>query len=224
MFKKLLIIIPFALSIGVMQAMAFSTPSASSSSHKQEVKTILAQHEISLANRYAVPSVNTVFKDNILLNLAYLSGDVKNPSQINWDTLHKKSSYEFVLQPGEVFAYHDDILPAYRGKVVRTTNAHFNQEEGFKTDGLYYGDGVCHFASLITWVAKDAGLNTIAHTNHNFARIPEIPMQFGTSIYANPGESTNDQMQNLYVENNLKQPVKFVFTYENDILKLTIEK
>lgn len=224
MFKKLLILIPFALSIGAMQTTAFSAPLLTMQ-HKQEVTNkVLAQHEMSLANRYSVPSVNDVFRDNILLNLAYLSGTVKNPSQINWDNLHKSYTYDFVLKPGEVFAFHDDVLSEFAGKKIITTNAHFDGSEGFRSDGYLYGDGVCHFASLINWVATDAGLKVIAPVRHDFAVIPGISREYGTAIYYSPGSTSANQQQNLYVENTFNTPVRFVFTYANDMLKVSVEK
>ncbi len=219
MFKKLLIIIPFALSIGVMQAQAFNSALPALVSVKQQSKsTLLAQHSMSLADRYAVPSVNTVFRDNILLTLAYMSGKVKNAHQINWNTIYQPTSYTLILQPKEVFAFHDAILPEYAGKKIVTTNAHFDASEGFVSDGYLYGDGVCHFASLINWVARDAGLQVVAPTPHNFAKIPDINPKFGTAIYAGAPE------QNLYVENTFNKPVKLVFVYENDTMTVSVYK
>lgn len=220
MYKKLLILIPFALSFGALQADAYTAALSSLSSSKQEAikKEVLAEHAISLSDRYKVPSVNSVFRDNISLNLAYLSGTVKTPSDINWDTLHKPQSYEFVLQPGEVFAYHDDIAPEFQGKTVKIQNSHFSAADGYRSSGLLYGDGVCHFASLINWVATDAGLKVVAPVRHDFAVIPGIDRIYGTSIYS------GDQRQNLYIENTSDKQVKFVFMYENDTLTLRIEK
>jgi len=219
MFKKLLILIPFALAIGTMQAQAFSgATSALPLVQQTTAEQLLSQHSLSLGDRYAVPSVNAVFRDNILLTLAYLSGTVKNPSQINWDSLHKSFTYTLLLQPGEVFAFHDAILPEFAGKKIVTTNAHFDGSEGFVSDGYLYGDGVCHFASLINWVAQDAGLKVVAPTPHNFAKIPGIDPKYGTAIYAGAPE------QNLYVENTLDKPVKMVFTYVNDTLTVSMYK
>jgi len=218
-FKKLLVIIPFALSIGAMpvQALTIALPSVQSTNEKPS-EQLLAQHTMSLADRYAVPSVNKVFADNIILTLAYMSGTVKNPSQINWDSLHTPASYTITLQHGEVFAFHDAILPEFSGKQTITTNAHFDGSEGFVSDGYLYGDGVCHFASLINWVAQDAGLKVIAPTPHNFAKIPDIDPKYGTAIYA------GDPRQNLYVENTLDKPVKMVFTYKDDSMTVSIYK
>lgn len=217
MFKKLLIIIPFALAIGTMQAEAF-TATLPYIMPSQVSTHPLAQHSFSLGDRYAVPSVNTVFRDNILLTMAYMSGAVKNASQINWEALHKPMSYDMTLQPGEVFAFHDAVLPEFAGKKIVTTNAHFDGAEGFVSDGYLYGDGVCHFASLITWVARDAGLTVVAPTRHDFARIPDIDPINGTAIYAGSAE------QNLYVENTYSTPVHIVFSYENDTMTVSVYK
>lgn len=217
--KKLIIIIPFALSIGAAQAQAITIalPSLQAANEKSS-EQLIAQHSMSLGDRYAVPSVNTVFRDNILLALAYLSGTVMNAKDINWNTIHKPTTYTMTLQPGEVFAFHDAILPEFSGKKIITTNAHFDGSEGFVSDGYLYGDGVCHFASLINWVARDAGLRVVAPTPHNFAKIPDIDPKYGTSIYA------GDPRQNLYVENTFNKPVKFVFTYKDDTMTVSVYK
>ncbi len=227
LLKKLLIIIPLALLLGTVQAQAYTRDTAVKAPVTEAVKPnmqLLGQEKMSLAHRYAVQSVSDVFKDNILLTLGYLSGSVKNAQDINWETLHKDTSYTMTLKPGEVFAFHDDVLPQYAGKKVVSTNAHFDASQGFKTDGLYYGDGVCHFASLINWAARDAGLTVNAPTNHDFAVIPEISREYGTAIYYSPGESSINQQQNLYVENTLDKPVTFVFSYAGDELMVSVYK
>src|SRR6266498_4435542 len=148
MFKKLLIFIPVALIFGAVQIQAVTAMLSGSTAVKETSvsRDLLAKQEMSLSKRYANPTVNDVFKDNILLTLAYLSGKVQNSHQISWDALHKPTTYELVLQPGEVFAFHNDVLPQYVGKKITSTNAHFNGAEGFRSDGYLYGDGVCHFA------------------------------------------------------------------------------
>ena len=181
---------------------------------------ILSQKEIRLSNRQPVLSVNEVFKKNILLNLFYLDNRIRPGQKVEWDEITKPFSISFKLNPGEVFAYHDDVLPQYQTKVVKTTNAHFNATEGFLTDGYLYGDGVCHLASIIYWTAKEAGLDSVAPTNHNFASIPEVPKEYGVSIYNNPRASGSNVRQNLYITNNLQNPVTFIFEYKNDNLKV----
>lgn len=184
----------------------------------------LAQKTMSLNNRYGNSYVNGVFKDNILLSLAYMDGRVRNKSEINWNQLEKPSSYKIELHQGEVFAFHEYILPVYKSKRIVTTNAHFSSYEGFLSDGYLVGDGVCHLASLFKWAAKDAGLSVEAPTNHDFANIPEIPKEEGVSIYTMPGQPAASSQQNLYIENTLDKPVIFAFDYNNGILKLTITK
>ncbi|MDO8486792.1 MAG: VanW family protein [Candidatus Curtissbacteria bacterium] len=183
---------------------------------------VLAEHQFSLENRYNNPYVNGVFKDNILLNVAYLAGEITSPGQINWSDIGKPFEYKFTLEPGKTFAYHDDVLTKYEGKVTKTTGAHFNAQEGFKSDGYLVGDGVCHLASLIYWAAKDAGLDAEALVNHNFAKINEVPKEFGVSIYSLPGAKEANAQQNLYITNNRQKPVKFVFDYKNNNLKVSV--
>lgn len=185
-------------------------------------ETTLANRTISLEYRYPSQRVSDVFKDNILLNLAYLDGRVNTAKDINWNEMENSFRSEFVLQPNETFAYHDDVLPQYEGKVVKTTEAHFNSQDGFKTDGYLYGDGVCHLASLINWAAKDANLDVLAPSNHNFANIPEVPKEYGVAIYYNPSNKSVGARQNLYITNNKDKAVKFVFEYKEGNLSVSV--
>ncbi|MGI8419955.1 MAG: VanW family protein [Candidatus Levyibacteriota bacterium] len=226
MFKKLLLLIPFALLFGTTQAQAYDIPIPGITPVQQtEINgQLLSQRSMSLGDRYSVPSVNTAFKNNILLTLAYMAGAVKNPDQISWDTLQNPANYAIDLKPGEVFAFHDDVLPEFAKSKIVTTNAHFDAQEGFVSDGYLYGDGVCHFASLINWAATDAGLKVVAPTNHDFATIPGIDRKYGTAIYYSDGEHAANEAQNLYVENIFNKPVKMVFTYNDDVLTVAVYK
>jgi len=181
----------------------------------------LASKSFSLENRYANPYVNNVFKDNILLTLNYMEGTVDNKNDIVWEEVTHPKSYQFVLNPGETFAFHDGLLPEYKDTVVKTTNAHFNSTDGFKSDGWLYGDGVCHLASLIHWAALGAGLKSVSLASHDFAKIPEISREYGVSIKYMPAEVANSARQNLYVTNTLDEPVTFVFDYDGH--DLTVE-
>lgn len=184
----------------------------------------LAVHKMSLEDRYAVPSVNQVMKDNILLTLAYMRGIVPNPTNINWKAVEKPFNYSFELKPGDTYAFQKDALPQFKDSITVTTSLHFAAQEGFKSDGYLFGDGVCHLASLFYWVARDAGLTAVAPTNHNFAVIPEIPKTYGVAIFSMPGQTTTNANQNLYVRNNNTAPVKFNITYDGKNLKVNVEK
>lgn len=181
--------------------------------NKGQKEHLLASHEISLENRHPVVSVNKIFKQNILLNINYLSGL----------TLPQDSpySFDFTLDPSETFSFHDNVLYQYKNSVVKTTNSHFNIAEGFKSDGYLVGDGVCHLASLINWVAQDAKLEVYSPRNHDFATIAEIPREYGVSIYYYPGLVEANAMRNLYVTNNRQNPIIFRFTYEMDSLRVS---
>lgn len=183
---------------------------------------VLATHSFSLENRYGNGFVNDVFRDNILLTLAYMGGSVKAKGDISWDKVVSPTRYEFILLPGQEFAFHDQILPEYKGNVVKTTNAHFNYQDGFKSDSYLTGDGVCHLASFIYWAAKDAGLTAVAPSNHNFANIPEVPKEYGVAIYDLPGAFETSALQNLYITNNLDKPVKFEFNYDGKSLTIDV--
>lgn len=174
----------------------------------------LASHTMSLNNRYGNEFVNTVFKDNILLTMEYMEGKVKSGDKIDWGEVEKPLHYEFTLNPGQKFAFHDVTTPDYTDAVV-TTNAHYSSAEGFKSDGYLVGDGVCHLASIIYWSAKDAGLEANAPTNHDFAVINEVPKEYGVSIYTMP-QAHQGANNNLYITNNKEKPVHFVFDYKDD--------
>lgn len=183
---------------------------------------VLSAHQFSLEKRYDNPSVNSVFKDNILLNVAYLEGKVTPGNPINWNEVEKPFEYKFTLNPGKTFAFHEDVLEKYKGTVTKTTNTHFNWQEGFKSDGYLVGDGVCHLASLFYWTAKDAGLTAEAPTNHDFMPINQIPKVYGVAIYNVPGQKDTNAQQNLYITNNHQKPIEFVFDYKDNNLKISV--
>lgn len=205
------------LTFSLLSFIVGNQPSASNSD-----LDFLAQKSMSLENRYADKWVNGVFKDNILLTMSYLKGTVKNSKDIKWEEVTKPFHYEMKLAPNEVFAFHDDVLPEYLGKVAKSTNSHFNYTDGYKSDGYLMGDGVCHLASLINWVAREAKLDVLSPVFHDFAVIPGVPREFGVSIYSNPMSPGSNSRQNLYIRNNLKNDVVFVFDYQNEVLKVSI--
>lgn len=183
---------------------------------------VLAEKSFSLQKRYGDTFVNDVFRDNILLTLAYMDGKVKMASDINWEDIEKPQEFALTLKPGEVFTFHEDVLPSYKDKTIKPTNAHFNAQDGFKFSGLYFGDGVCHIASLIYWAAIEAGLEVERPVNHNFAPIPEVPKEYGVSIYYMPGTPDANAQQNLYITNSRDADIRFVFDYDGKILRVRI--
>lgn len=201
---------------------AFSVMTANAMGTTVPVQDILASHGMPMNDRYGNAYVADVFKKNILLTMAYMDGSVKNNSEVDWNKIEAPFTYSFTLNPGQTFAYHDQVLPQYVGKITKTTNAHFDSSEGFVSDGYLVADGVCHLASLINWVSRDANLDVNAPTNHDFAKIPDIARQYGTAIYDSPDAPGSSQLQNLYVTNNKNKPVEFLFTYKNDTLYLSI--
>ncbi len=184
----------------------------------------LSIRSMSLDKRYNDSFVNSVFKDNILLTLRYLNNEKFTGNSVDWNKINKPYSFDFKIEPNSVFAFHDGILPEFKDKVTKTTNAHFNSSEGFKSDGYLIGDGVCHLASLINWAARDAGLNVVSPTNHDFANIPEVPKEYGVSIYSQPIPTQTTLMQNLYIKNNLDKTVIMKFNFDGENLKVEISK
>lgn len=177
----------------------------------------LSEVSYSLSNRFSNTFVNDVFSDNILLTVAYLGKKVEKESLIDWNKVKAEQEVKFSLHPGETFAFHDAVLDKYKGKIALTTNAHFNSYEGFKSDGWLIGDGVCHLASFMYVVAKNAGLEVEAPTSHDFAVIPNIEKKDGVSIYS---ENT---LQNLYITNNKNSEVTFIFVHKDDVLTIRVE-
>ncbi len=228
MFKKAFFLYTFlAISNPLYMAAGLSMAKPSDSSIVEIVENpevTLSSKSFSLENRNGNKFVNDVFKDNILLTLNYMSGVVKNRSDINWSEVEKPRIYQFTLKPGESFAFHEQILPDQNKNVVKTTNAHFNYQDGFKSDGYLMGDGVCHLASLLYWASKDAGLATYAPTNHDFATINEVPKEYGVSIYNLPGGFEKSARQNLYITNSFNEPVSFIFNYDGVDLRVEITK
>ena len=191
----------------------------------QAQKIEIASKSMSLNLRYGgVELPENVYKDNILLNLAYLSGSVKSKNDINWDALHQPSTMEFSLEPGQRFAYHELISPEYKDNVAVAGKTNFGAGDGYKFEGGLYGMGVCHLASLIHWAALDAGLESVAPSNHDFYPIPEIPKEFGVAIFNSPDAPTASEKQNLYIKNNTDSKVTFKFDFDGVNLKVSVVK
>lgn len=205
------------VSLSLLSNLLFATPSAKPEAHT------LGSREFSLEKRYNNKWVSDVFKDNILLNIAYMRGVVKS-SNIDWNEVRRPFHYEFKLKKDQVFAFHDDVLPEFKGKIAKTTNAHFNSYEGFKSDGWLIGDGVCHLASILNWTAKDAGLDVLAPTNHDFAVINQVPREYGVAIYDVPGQSSSSELQNLYIRNNKDKEISIIFDYNGENLRVSISE
>lgn len=182
----------------------------------QSREEVLAEQSLDLNTRAEGEHVNEVFKHNILLALAYFdTPDIPDvPGELDCS---------FTLQPGKVFAFHGNIASEFIDSVVRIMDSRFYIEEGYKSVGGLGGNGVCHLASLMNWVASEAGLEAAAPTNHNFAPIPGVPKKYWTSIrYCDFG--CNSQNQNLYIRNNFDFPVVFSFQADGDKLRLKILK
>jgi len=187
-------------------------------------ESLIASKTISMENRYANKWVSDVFKDNMLLAVAYMHGMEKTATP-DWNALTQPFTHEFRLQPGETFAFHDTgYLPEYAQSVTKTTTAHFGGNEGFKSSGKLMGDGVCHLASLYYWAAFDANIEAKAPVNHDFAIIPEIDKKYGVAIYSDPANAATSMQQNLYIRNNQEVPLIFRTIYTGTELTVEIIK
>ncbi len=160
---------------------------------------VLAEHALDLTIRDGEEKINEVFAFNILKALEYLGTD------------------QFTLEPGEAFAFHANVLPEFENPKI-TFNSMFYVNEGYRAVGGLGGNGVCHLASLMNWVASETNLEVAAPINHSFAPVPGVPPEFGTSI------RSQSPTQNLYIRNNFDYPVNFVFSAEEDAVGLKISK
>ena len=181
---------------------------------EEKTEEILAVRKLGLTDRDENPQVNEIFKHNILLAL---------PIQERLPLDETGIKYGFILEPGQVFAFHENFSEEFKLKKVITLGTRFSSSEGYQSPGTIAGDGVCHLASLINWAAAKAGLKVQAKVNHQFRAIPGIPDEYGTSIrYSEKG--LNSQKQNLYVENTFDFPVEFRFIVREENLELEILK
>lgn len=178
---------------------------------------ILSSGTMDLSYRYPVKSINDGFSENIFIALGYLS--------LRGDALQAQGgdfSFSLVLNPGEVFAFHKNILPEFRQDKIITQESGFLKKEGYVSVAGLQGNGVCHLASLMNFVANGAGLEVIAPTNHNFAQIQGIDRKYGTSIYYLPNGGEISQRQNLYIRNNREYPAEFRFFLEENLLTFSV--
>jgi len=221
------------INVAFLKPEAIISPLAGSAFSEQK-EEILASMPMDLSKRYDNEFVNEVFKDNIVLALRYLdnharleyspaeAGQAEPRSELDWKKVRQPFTVSFTLQPGEVFAFHDKVLPSYikaaEGKPIKTMGSHFIGQEGYRSDGFLYGDGVCHLASLINWAASHAKLEVVSLVDHDFKPIFGIPKQYGTSI------NSHSATQNLYIKNTLDAPVEFRFEVSEERVELEIAK
>lgn len=196
-----------------------------SPSIRTALPTLLARHEISLSNRQKEAAVNEIFRKNILLTMSYIRGiEVRDSGGVEWEGITRPFTYRFLLRSEEVFAFHGEVWPRYKKAVVKSAKVNFGPGDGFLSDGHLSGDGVCHLASLINWVAKEAGLKTEAAVNHDFAPINGVPKEFGVSVFVDPINPSVSARQNLYVTNNLRSSVVFEFNYKDEVLSFSVRE
>lgn len=203
--------------------MTHGLPAYSVAAKSEDVEK-LSEVEYSLTDRYSNTYVTNVFSDNILLTLAYMRGATKDGQPVDWKTVKSDFTYTLVLQHGQTFAFHDQVLPQFIGQVAKTTNAHFDSSQGFESDGWLVGDGVCHLASFMNVAAREANLHVVNPTAHDFAVIPDVPKKYGVAIFYLPQEKESSSLQNLYITNSYAKPIAFVFTHRGTMLDIRVEK
>lgn len=224
MIQTALVSLLLASNLSFTQAEFPTSASAQLRSEASYAQSELSSASMSLNNRYGYDLPENVYKDNILLNLAYIEGTVKTKSDINWEGLKKPHSFNLSLEPNQVFAYHDLIDPAYLNQNIKSVHTNFGAGDGYKLEGGLYGMGVCHLASLMNKAALNAGLESIAPTNHDFYPIPEISKEYGVAIYNSPDAPAASEKQNLYIRNNTNSQVAFKFDFDGINLKISVVK
>lgn len=175
---------------------------------------IIAQQTLPLSEYQGenVDYVSQAASDNILLALHYLAKTVpKQGEAIAWAQARQPQLISLELNPGEMFAFHPETLSKFQGKSVKAVQTNFYRSDGYVADNGLVGNGVCYLASLMNWVASEAGLAVTAEVDHDFFPVPNVPPEYGTSIFYTPGSSAS-QDQNLYIENTLDVPVYLVFS------------
>lgn len=181
---------------------------------------VLSSAFLDLTKRVPDRTVNEIFADNILLNLHYIKGDVADVSiepirgqnwKPIWEKVREPFAFSITLNPGEVFAFHNYVLPEFEGRKLKASWTQFSSWEGYKTYAGLSGNGVCHLATLINYVATKAGLKVTAPTRHDFFLVNGFDRTFGTSIYYGAGGYTAE-VQNLYIENIFDIPIAFIFS------------
>lgn len=181
----------------------------------QNQPKIMARQKLDLTILGYGRAATDILADNIRLNLHYFKGDAKEVKN-----LREPFTFSFTLEPGEVFAYHDQVLAEFKDATIKTQPSHFSNAEGYKTLTLP-GSGVCYLASLINWAASDAGLKVVALANHDFETIPGVPRKYGTAIYFD-GATETSRRQNLYVVNTFEKPVTFNFEVTEKEVVVTV--
>lgn len=186
-----------------------NTPVAGVAGQLVGEKHLLASKSLDLSHRAPVESVNEGFKENILIAV---------------DHLKKVNGGVLALQPGEVFAFHKNILPQFEGKKIVTQESGFGVKDGYKVIAGLPGNGVCHLASLMNKTARQVGLEVVSEVNHDFAAIPGIEREYGVSIYFMSGGGNNSAAQNLYIKNNKSFPIKLDFSLEGEQLRFFVSE
>jgi vancomycin resistance protein YoaR len=195
-------------SLLLAQPGILNAPIAGVTGQLVERSYLLASESLDLNRRAPAESVNEGFKENILIAV---------------DHLKKVNGGILVLQPGEVFAFHKNISPRFQGEKIIAQESGFGIKDGYKVIAGLPGNGVCHLASLMNKTSHQAGLEVVSEVNHDFAQIPGIEREYGTSIYFMPGGGGSSAAQNLYIKNNKSFPVEFIFDLNGNQLQFAIK-
>lgn len=201
------LLISTALSLSLLTTPV--SPEAGLSGQLTSQEIVLASEQMDLSNRYPVESVSEGFKENILIAVSYFNKEAGKEGAMT-------------VNPGEVFSFHKNILPKFKKDKIITQESRFLAKDGYRTIAGLQGNGVCHLASLMNWVASEAGLEVIAEVDHSFAKIPGIDPKYGTSIKFLPNGGPNTERQNLYIRNIFDFPVEFRFVLEGSNLRFSI--
>lgn len=187
-----------------------------------KTKLVLSTGRMDLSYRYPIENTSKVFTENVLVNLYHLSRLNKSEdAQIPQDFKFQENvpaSFSLTLQPGEVFAFHDRVLNQYKDSKIIAPEGGYRPQDGYILLGGLYGNGVCHLATLMNYVAQHSGVEVTSLTRHDFAPVPGFDREYGTSI----STGNAPEKQNLYIKNDKEMPLELKFDLQGNELVFTI--
>lgn len=187
-----------------------------------KTKLVLSTGTMDLSYRYPIENTSRVFAENILVNLYHLSRLGKGESEQITEGFKPQenvpASFSLTLQPGEVFAFHDQVLNQYKESKIVAPEGGYRPKDGYILLGGLYGNGVCHLATLMNYVARRSGVEVTALTRHDFAPVPGFDREYGTSI----STGNSPERQNLYIKNDKEMPLELKFDLQGNELVFTM--
>lgn len=155
-------------------------------------RQLLTTRMMSLGNRHLSSEINAIWAKNILLAVSRIS-------PLDAGRLKEDPTFLGSIQ----------MVPDAEFSFVKEAGPTLTEKDGFLSDGILPGNGVCHLASLINWALEDASISGIEINNvvPHSAPIPGIPNNRAVSILS------ADPKQDLVIKNKGKVTLELVFRY-----------